>query len=60
MKKCLIVLSSVLLALPLTTSRSGTIKKIIPESVQVGKPFTDFSATTIDGNLFSLKETVAQ
>ena len=37
----------------------GTIKEIIPEPVQAGKPFTDFSATTADGKPFSLKEAVA-
>lgn len=37
----------------------GTIKEVIPEPVQVGKPFADFSATTSDGKPFSLGETVA-
>lgn len=38
----------------------GTIKEIIPDPVQVGKPFADFSATTADGKPFSLKAAVAE
>lgn len=43
----------------ITAPEMGTIKEVIPEPVQVGKPFTDFSATTSEGKPFSLGETVA-
>lgn len=43
----------------ITAPEMGTIKEVIPEPVQVGKPFADFSATTSDGKPFSLGETVA-
>lgn len=36
------------------------IKEILPEAVQVGRPFTDFSATTADGKPFSLEQAVAE
>lgn len=36
------------------------IKEILPEPVQVGKPFTDFSGTTADGKPFSLEQAVAE
>lgn len=36
------------------------IKEILPESVQEGQPFTDFSGTTADGKPFSLKRAVAE
>lgn len=36
------------------------IKEVLPESVQEGERFTDFSGTTADGKPFSLKQAVAE
>lgn len=41
-------------------SQQPKIKEIIPEKVQVGKTFIDFSGTTADGKPFSLNEAVRE